>query len=146
MTTAPEDSITCLPASLISQSHIGHFLFFMPLPLCLLTCRAPISVRNARSLAQTSVGDFQIPAHFTETAARLLAANRRRQAERATERIRKVAVAGKAKIQRKPGKVVGAGVDAIERGVETQAVSILMNAQSSLAAENAAQMKRRTVY
>jgi hypothetical protein len=110
------------------------------------TCRARPSARTHEAWSKRSIVGFQIPAHFTEPAGGLLAAGRGRQTERTMERIGKVAVTGKAQIQRKPGKVGGSRVNAIQRSVETQAPAILVNAQARFATENAGEMKRRTVH
>src|SRR5687768_14686607 len=62
------------------------------------------------------------------------------------ERIREVAVTRVPQVEREPSQVGGARVDALQCGAEPQTVAILVNAQSSLVAEDASQMKRRTVY
>src|SRR5262245_42706451 len=88
--------------------------------------------------------DFQILAQFAKRAQSPRGG--RRAAEFGPERIREMAVAGKAEIERQQSQIIGAADQAIERRAQSQAGQVAVHRYAAALLEDSREVERREMH
>src|SRR5262245_58192885 len=102
------------------------------------------AVSDERIVSRREVSDFQILAHFAQTALIDGAAHfRGRAAEFAAEGVGEMAMAGEAQFQGERGQIIRAISQPLQRGAQPQTRQIAMKRRAGSLLEEAGQVKRR---